>query len=154
MSSAAGEAALLGELALAFVLFLTVSSGAALRQWKLLLHKLCRCEAAVGARPSLYADAIALLRAQLELAPPDFEKSTSSRRTTSCAPRSSRSPAPPPTPAASTSRLRGALELLWRFVRERFGLDVPQLMRDEDEFADDEDMPVVEDVDGVLQAKT
>ena len=36
-------------------------------------------------------------------------------------------------------------------MRERFGLDVPQLMRDEDEFADDEDMPVVEDVDGVLQ---
>ena len=150
LSSAAGEAALLGELALAFALFLTVSSGAALRQWKLLLHNLCRCEAAIGARPSLYADAIALLRAQLELAPPDFFVDELSAdnflRASLVALAGATSDA-----SGVDARVRGALELLWRFVRERFGLDVPQLMRDEDEFADDEDMPVVEDVDGVLQ---
>ena len=108
------------------------------------------CEAAIGARPSLYADAIALLRAQLELAPPDFFVDELSAdnflRASLVALAGATSDA-----SGVDARVRGALELLWRFVRERFGLDVPQLMRDEDEFADDEDMPVVEDVDGVLQ---
>ena len=88
--------------------------------------------------------------AELELAPPDFFVDELSAdnflRASLVALAGATSDA-----SGVDAGVRGALELLWRFVRERFGLDVPQLMRDEDEFADDEDMPVVEDVDGVLQ---
>ena len=141
LSSAAGEVKLLGELALAFVLFLTVRRARRCGSSCCCTTSAARRRSARG-RPRRRDRA---LRAQLELAPPDFRRRLGGHLLRAA----SRSPAPPPTPAAST-RACAARSSCSALVRER-RLDVPQLMRDEDEFADDEDMPVVEDVDGVLQ---
>jgi len=71
-AAAAAEAALLGELQLAYLLFLRISSLRALEHWKACVHLLCHCEAALLDRPRLYARLLRILRAQLALAPRDF----------------------------------------------------------------------------------
>jgi len=69
---AQAEAAFLGELQLAFLLFLRLSSLRALEHWKHAVSLLCSCEAALQAYPALYAQFLPILRAQLTLAPADF----------------------------------------------------------------------------------
>ncbi|KAL3927444.1 MAG: hypothetical protein SGPRY_002820 [Prymnesium sp.] len=68
----AGESALVGELQLAFVLFLQLSSLRALQQWKMLVHTIFKCEALLTSRPSMYTRFLSALRAQLHFAPSDF----------------------------------------------------------------------------------
>ena len=55
---AAAECALLGEMQLAFLLFLRLSSLRALEQWKALIHLLCHCELALSRRPTLFTRAV------------------------------------------------------------------------------------------------
>ena len=61
-----------GELQLAFLLFLRLSSLRALQHWKALAHLMCGCEDALASRPGLYVKLLLVLRAQLALAPADF----------------------------------------------------------------------------------
>ncbi|KAG9416347.1 a1-alpha2 repression [Aphanomyces cochlioides] len=64
--------ALLGELQLAFVLFLLISSYDALNQWKQFVWLLCSCENAVITRPELFSSFLQVIHVHLEQVGPDF----------------------------------------------------------------------------------
>lgn len=132
----AAEAGLLGELQLAFVLFLRLASLRALEQWKGLLHLLCSCEAALRSRPRLYCELLPILRAQLALAPEDlFEDAQSEdnflRQLLARLAENTLDG------ADLDGALAAELGRLWTFVRERFGLSVEALraaaLEDDDE---------------------
>jgi A1 cistron-splicing factor AAR2 len=63
---------LLGELQLAFVLFLLLSSLNAFKQWQQLTAALCRCETIAESDAGFYKSYIRVLHAQLKLVPEDF----------------------------------------------------------------------------------
>eukprot|EP00953_Heterococcus_sp_UTEX-ZZ885_P030313 16021-Heterococcus_DN1.PRE.5 len=63
---------LLGELQLAFVLFLLLSSLSAFKQWQQLTAALCRCETVAESDAGFYKSYIRVLHAQLKLVPEDF----------------------------------------------------------------------------------
>lgn len=63
---------LLGELQLAFILFLNLYSFPALNQWKKFVDLLCRAENAVAQRPELFVAFIRILHTQLNAVPHDF----------------------------------------------------------------------------------
>lgn len=63
---------LLGELQLAFLLFLNLYSFPALNQWKKFVDLLCRAEGAVAQRPDLFVAFIRILHTQLNAVPSDF----------------------------------------------------------------------------------
>ncbi|OQR99103.1 hypothetical protein ACHHYP_07497 [Achlya hypogyna] len=63
---------LLGELQLAFVLFLFISSLDALQQWKQLVWLLCSSEAAVATKPELFTSFLALMHAHLDQVGAEF----------------------------------------------------------------------------------
>jgi A1 cistron-splicing factor AAR2 len=68
-----GWRGLLGEFQLAFVLLMSLSSMAALEQWKRLAHVVCSCaETAVFDYPELYLGFVNALEAQLARAGEDF----------------------------------------------------------------------------------
>ena len=129
------EAALLGELQLAFLLFLRLSSLRALEHWKAAVHLLCGCEAALTSRPALYVALLAALRAQLALAPADFFEDALSednflRSSLACL-----------AELSEGKRLAPALEAelgrFWAFSEKHFGATPAQLrmaaMEDDDE---------------------
>lgn len=146
---AAAEGHLLGELQLAYLLFLRLSSLRALEQWKALVHLLLSCEEALHARPRLYVQALATLRAQLSLAPHDFfdaevgednflldalaslAEHTESTAGSDGMPRAVVAPA-----------LAEELGRLWAFIGSRFGISVEALRASAIE-EDEEDAPVV-----------
>ena len=132
------EAALLGELQLAFLLFLQLSSLRALTQWKLLVHTLCNCEALLLSRPGLYVKLLPILRAQLHLAPRDFFEDELSADNFL---RSSLTALATLAEGHSLhEQLAAELDRLWKFVRSRFGLELQSLLNEPME-GDDE--PVV-----------
>ncbi|TMW59483.1 hypothetical protein Poli38472_004552 [Pythium oligandrum] len=63
---------LLGELQLAFIAFLQLSSLTAMEQWKQMLLMLCSCEQALTTHVELFRAFLKLLRTQLEQIPVDF----------------------------------------------------------------------------------
>ena len=125
------------------MLFLQLSSLGALEQWKLLVHTLCSCSAALHSRPSLYLAFLPVLEAQLGMASEDFFDD----------------------PMTGDSFLRGSLGELARrareeqlelqleaalrrffgFLKERFGVDTHAEISLEEELAveEGEDAPVV-----------
>uniref|UniRef100_A0A7S3ES93 AAR2 C-terminal domain-containing protein n=1 Tax=Haptolina ericina TaxID=156174 RepID=A0A7S3ES93_9EUKA len=133
------EAALLGELQLAFLIFLQLSSLRSLEQWKVLVHTLCSCEQLLLSRPGLYVKLFPVLRAQLLLAPRDFFEDELSADNFLRASLSS---------LASLADghqlhagLEAELERLWKFVLSRFGLGRSQLLAEQ--LGEDEDPVVV-----------
>lgn len=134
-AAADAEAALLGELQLAFLLFLRLSSLRALEQWKAAIHLLCHCEAALLERPALYERLLPALRAQLTLAPRDFFEDALSEDNFlrgSLASLAELADGQPLAPA-----LQHELAELWRFLAVHFGVTVEALraasMEDDDE---------------------
>ena len=132
------ENALLGELQLAFLLFLRLSSLRSLEHWKRAVHFLCGCERALLDRPRLFCRFLALLRAQLALAPADFfEDELSADNFLRCAlaelleRTEGQSLAP---------TLVGELRQLWRFLETQFGLTLDALRTGA---MDDDEEPVV-----------
>ncbi|KAG6622311.1 mRNA splicing factor [Phytophthora cinnamomi] len=63
---------LIGELQLSFLVFLQLSSLAALEQWKQFIALLCSCEQALSTHVALFLAFIKLFRTQLEQIPEDF----------------------------------------------------------------------------------
>ncbi|POM75829.1 A1 cistron-splicing factor [Phytophthora palmivora] len=63
---------LIGELQLSFLVFLQLSSLAALEQWKQFIALLCSCERALASHVPLFLAFIKLFRTQLEQIPQDF----------------------------------------------------------------------------------
>ncbi|DAZ96615.1 TPA: hypothetical protein N0F65_000181 [Lagenidium giganteum] len=63
---------LMGEFQLSFILFLQLSSMAALEQWKQFVSLLCSCDAIVRSKPELFLAFLKVLRVQLEQIPADF----------------------------------------------------------------------------------
>jgi len=137
-TSEAAEAALLGELQLAFLLFLRLSSLRALEQWKACLHLLCHCESALVQKPRLYGRLLPIVRAQLTLAPRDFFEDELSADNflrgalASLAELSEGQPLAPP--------LQLELSALWTFLAAHFGITLEALRAGS---LDDEDEPVV-----------
>lgn len=145
---AAGRA-LVGELQLAFLLFLQLSSLAALEQWKALVHLLCCCDAAMLRRPALFASFLRALEAQLRLAPSDLFVDALSAENFLRASLASLAGATEGAPLAPP--LASQLERFWQFVGERFGGDILAELRDAD--ADPDDAPcVVEAPDACMDA--
>ncbi|KAI9991085.1 hypothetical protein PInf_018706 [Phytophthora infestans] len=63
---------LMGELQLSFLVFLQLSSLAALEQWKQFIALMCSCERALSSHVPLFMAFIKLFRTQLEQIPEDF----------------------------------------------------------------------------------
>ncbi|KAG3014120.1 hypothetical protein PC128_g9489 [Phytophthora cactorum] len=63
---------LIGELQLSFLVFLQLSSLAALEQWKQFIALMCSCEQALSSHVLLFLAFIKLFRTQLEQIPEDF----------------------------------------------------------------------------------
>ncbi len=141
----AAECSLLGELQLAFILFLRLSSFRALQHWKLVLRLVFGCEAALAAMPRFYCRLLVLLRAQLALAPDDFFDDPVSEdnflrtalATLSENAEAAHAAAPLP------PELRAELDQLWTFLGKQFGLSEGQLRLSA---MDDDDEPVVVDM--------
>lgn len=133
------ERMMLGELQLSYVLFLRVCSLRALEQWKSLVHLLCACEEALCVRARLYANALAVLRAQLALATADvLEEGNFLRASLASLARHAHARAADIAPAVHDELLR-----LWESVRP-LGVRVEELVADDDEEDDDEQPVVVE----------
>ena len=66
------EELFLGELQLAFVLFMYIGAYEALEQWKRMLHLVCNCSLLQSSRPGLFVNVVAVLMRQLEFAPKDL----------------------------------------------------------------------------------
>lgn len=138
---AGAEAQLLGELQLAFVLFLLVSSLGALTQWKALLHTLCHAYSGLAHRPTLFLLLLPALTAQLKLAPEDFFVDELSGDNFLRAALAALADAADATGAALHAPLAAELGRLWTFLSARFGLDVGQLRREQLE--DEDEAPVL-----------
>lgn len=138
---APAERALLGELQLAFVLFLRLASLRALEQWKALVDLLSSCESALVERGPLYAALLATVRAQLELAPADLLDGEGLTGENNFLRTALGRLARAAVEAGETVPPRVAEELnqLQRLVGERFGLTLEALGEEED----DEDAPMV-----------
>ena len=143
-TSAESEAALLGELELAYLLFLRLSCLRSLEQWKALVHLLLGCDQALREHPGLFSNFIAVLRAQLALAPHDvFESELTddnflrgalaglADRTGEGACQGA-APLPP--------ALTAELQRLWAFLEAQFSLTVDSLRAS---VLDEDDQPVV-----------
>lgn len=140
-SAAAAEEALLGELQLAYILFLRLSSLRALEQWKALLHLLCGCDAALRERPQLYCNLAAVLRAQLAFAPDDLFVGGGELGAENFLRASLATLAENSTEGARLApALSEGLRRLWDFVGERFGLSLQTLLSDAG--GGEEDQPV------------
>ena len=132
------ENALIGELQLAFLLFLRLSSLRSLEHWKRGVHLLCGCERALLDRPRLFCRFLALLRAQLALAPADFfedELSADNFLRRAFAELLERTEGQPLAPS-----LVSELRRLWRLLEAQFGLTLDSLRTGT---MDEEDEPVV-----------
>lgn len=66
------EELFLGEIQLAFVLFMYIGSYEALEQWKRMLDLACNCGMLQATRPTMFAKFVDLLIKQLEFAPKDL----------------------------------------------------------------------------------
>jgi hypothetical protein len=144
-ASGAAEAALLGELQLAYLLFMGLSSLRALEQWKGLLQLLCHCDEALQSRASLYTKLLPILRAQLALAPADFLNEGGGAEganflRASLAGLAERTDAGGGA-ASLDARLADELQRTWTFVRMQFGISREALLLEA--AGGDEDEPVV-----------
>jgi A1 cistron-splicing factor AAR2 len=144
-ASGAAEAALLGELQLAYLLFMGLSSLRALEQWKGLLQLLCNCDEALQSRASLYTKLLPILRAQLALAPADFLNEGGGAEganflRASLAGLAERTDAGGGA-ASLDARLADELQRTWTFVRMQFGISREALLLEA--AGGDEDEPVV-----------
>ena len=72
LAATAAPSILMKELALAFVVFLSLGSLEALKQWQRLVRLFCACDGLMAAEPLLFQRLASLLTAQLALAPEDF----------------------------------------------------------------------------------
>ncbi|KAK3236456.1 hypothetical protein CYMTET_50086 [Cymbomonas tetramitiformis] len=156
---------LVGELQVAFVLFLMLHSYSALLNWKELVHLVCFAESALTEVPELFSKFIVILQSQLQLVPQDFfvDELASDNFLRPCLSRlmsgiklaaeapifaaattdledASSAPAPPASGARRHEDAAGLLKQvkkLRKFLLKRFDLDL------EEDAEVDEDTPVV-----------
>lgn len=127
-SAERAEGALLGELQLAFLLFLRLSSLRSLEQWKVMVHTLCNCEKLLLSRPGFFVKFLQVLRAQLHLVPGDFFGDDLSEGNFMLA--SLISLATRADGLDLVQELSSELARLWKFTRSRFGLELQHLLQE------------------------
>ena len=122
----------LGELQLAFILFMVGENLEAFRKWKRLFYALCRCESFAESNPEFYAEAARCIFTMLKQFPQDFFYDVISRENFV------------KTSIINFVQIGGELgdaksqkrsEAVARLISERFAIEVPLAYEEEGEYA-------------------
>ncbi|CAO3657900.1 unnamed protein product [Rhizopus stolonifer] len=131
--------ALLGELQLAFVCLLMAQNFSGFNQWKQLVQLLCSCQELMNKNPKVFIDFIDVLQTQLDECPEDFFRDILLENNfISVMLQGFQQNIP-----GSQERLVSRYIRLKNFIIKKFEWDIPE----ETEEEDDEDAPVIVDLD-------
>ncbi|ORX52759.1 AAR2-domain-containing protein [Hesseltinella vesiculosa] len=130
---------LLGEFQLAFVCLLMAQNFSGFQQWKQFVHLLCSCQDLLLKKPDLFMAFLDTLQFQLEECPVDFFRDILSENNFLASMLKNLRRTLPP----NETQLSRRFDSLKRFIEKRFDWELDH----SDEEEDDEDAPVVVDLD-------